>query len=71
MAGLARRLGQTRAGYWLWKRTRDTWGAPVVDGLARSVTALGMIWQRRRPAHRAHDAAQRAILAAFEAETQR
>ena len=69
MAGLARRLGQTRAGYWLWKVTRQTRAAPLVNLMARAVTALGMVWQRRRPAHCAHDAAQAATLAAFEADT--
>ena len=70
MAGLLKTIGKTRAGYWLWKRGRDLPVAGVlISAAVETLRAAERSLQRSRPAHRRHDAAARATLAAFEAET--
>jgi hypothetical protein len=70
MAGWGQKIGRTGPGLWLWRITRQsdlaTW---AVGEASWAVSAIGHALARRKPAHQAHDRAQRATLAAFEAET--
>lgn len=68
--GWGRRLGRTRLGFALWQAARrHPLAARAVEEASWAATALGHMLARRRPDHRVHDRQQRALLAAFEAET--
>ena len=69
MAGIVRRLGRTRIGYWLWRRSRAGPGRPLADTVTGALSAAERALLRRWPPNRRHDRAQAARLAAFEAET--
>lgn len=70
MARLARAMGKTAFGLWLWQVARKNGVAGVVINAVRSALRAGE-WAvlRSLPANRRHDAAADATLAAFEAET--
>lgn len=69
MADLVRRIGKTRIGYWLWRRSRSGVARALADVITGGMRAAERAVRRRLPPNRAHDAAQAATLAAFEAET--
>jgi hypothetical protein len=70
MAGLVRVIGKTRLGFWLWTRGRNApLAGALIGGAANIVRATERAVLRRLPAHRRHDAAARAALARFEADT--
>jgi len=70
MAGVLKMLGRTRFGQWLWTQShRRSWLGGGVGVLTAAVRSAEWAALRRLPAHRRHDAAVRARLAAFEAET--
>jgi len=68
-AGFLARIVETAPGRLLYRLATLPLVRPLARGLRRAGTGLAEAAIRRRPAHRRHDARQRAILAAFEAET--
>jgi hypothetical protein len=68
-AGFLSRIVETAPGQVLYRLATLPLVRPLARGLRRGGTRLAEAAIRRRPAHRRHDARQRAILAAFEAET--
>lgn len=69
MADFVTKLGKTRLGYKLWKLTKTGPLRPVVAATTSALRSVERAIRRKAPNNRAHDQAQRVILAQFEAET--
>lgn len=63
---LVTRLKKSPLGLWLYRRSRQGPGARMLRPLAAMAQRMERALQQRKPAHRAHDQAVEAKLAAFE-----
>lgn len=67
--GIARRLAQTKVGYWIWSQAQGTAFSSYLSGASKTLRRVEMWAISRLPKNARYDRRQQQVLAEFEQET--